>query len=66
MSRRNRDVHVHEYDENWRCRCGFRLITEFDEKTRVLNVRGYVTSEGETVTFSKSEYENMPKRTTKR
>jgi len=66
MSRRKRDLHMHEYDENWKCQCGFRLVTEFDQKTKLLDVKGCVTAEGETVAFAKSGYLNMPKRSAKR
>jgi len=56
-SMRGYGVHMHEYDENWRCKCGCRLITEFDPQTRNLIVKAYVTPEGETVLMGEKNRE---------
>ncbi len=56
-SMRGYGVHMHEYDENWQCKCGCRLITEFDPQTRNLIVKAYVTPEGETVLIDEKNRE---------
>jgi hypothetical protein len=45
---------MHEYDDNWRCKCGYRLIADYDQKTGRMNVKAYVTPEGETVPLGES------------
>jgi len=40
---------MHEYDDNWQCRCGFRLITDSQAGGAVVNIKAFVTPEGETV-----------------
>ena len=64
----NRDpdgkVHMHEYDDNWKCRCGFRLITESDPKTAVVNIKAFVMPNGETMALRGNE-ENQTDTTTK-
>lgn len=49
MPRRVPDGHMHEYDENWQCKCGYRLIANYDQKTGRMSVKAYVTPDGETV-----------------
>ena len=56
-SMRGYGVHMHEYDENWLCKCGCRLITEFDPQTRNLIVKACVTPEGETVLIDEKNRE---------
>jgi hypothetical protein len=60
----NGKVHMHEYDDNWQCRCGFRLITESDPKTSVVNIKAFVTPDGQTVALRGSE-ENQTDATAK-
>ena len=58
MSRREQDtrkIHMHQYDDNWQCRCGFRLITELDQETGIVNVKACVTPEGETLSLGDSQ-----------
>ena len=40
---------MHEYDDDWKCKCGFRLITDIDPQTGRMNVKAYVTPNGKTV-----------------
>ena len=46
---------MHEYDDDWKCRCGFRLITESDPKTAVVNIKAFVTPNGETMALRSTE-----------
>jgi len=46
MPRREREPHMHEYDDNWQCKCGFRLITDLDSKGGWVQVKACVTSNG--------------------
>ena len=64
MPKRDPDgkVHMHEYDDNWKCRCGFRLITESDPKTAVVNIKAFVTPNGETMAL-RSNQENQTDQT---
>jgi hypothetical protein len=50
-------MHIHEYDGNWQCKCGFRLITEFDVESQRLIVKAYVTLEGKTVPLGEEDRE---------
>jgi hypothetical protein len=51
MSKRDKEgkVHMHEYDENWKCSCGFRLIIDPKSEAAVVNIKAFVTPNGETV-----------------
>jgi hypothetical protein len=40
---------MHEYDDDWKCKCGFQLITDIDPETGRMNVKAYVTPNGRTV-----------------
>jgi hypothetical protein len=66
MPKRDQDgkVHMHEYDDNWKCRCGFRLITESDPATAVVNIKAFVTPDGETVAL-RDRVENQTDATAK-
>ena len=57
MPKRDPDgkVHMHVYDDNWRCSCGFRLITDSDPKTAVVNIKAFVTPNGQTVALRAGE-----------
>lgn len=70
MSRREQDrkIHMHEYDDNWKCSCGFRLVTELDQETWVVNVKACVTPDGERVSLGDSPRaeEGTAKQTRKR
>jgi len=37
---------MHEYDDNWQCKCGFRLITDLDSKSGWIQVKAFVSSNG--------------------
>jgi hypothetical protein len=57
---------MHEYDDNWQCKCGYRLIADFDSKTGRMKLIAYVTPEGKTVPFGENLKENeKPKQPTK-
>jgi hypothetical protein len=51
MAKREKEgkVHMHEYDDNWQCRCGFRLITDSQAGGAVVNIKAFVTADGQTV-----------------
>jgi len=42
-------VHMHVYDDNWKCACGFRLVTESGSDNSIVNIKAFVTPEGETI-----------------
>ena len=54
MPRRVPDGHMHEYDDEWKCKCGYRLVAELDAKTGRLNVKACVTPEGEKIPFGEN------------
>jgi hypothetical protein len=69
MPRRVPDGHMHDYDDNWKCKCGHRLVTDLDQKTGRLNVRACVTREGKIIPFGENVAEDTEKpvrRTTRR
>jgi hypothetical protein len=47
MPRREAEPHMHEYNDKWQCKCGYRLVTEIDSKSGWIRVKGYVTRDGE-------------------
>jgi hypothetical protein len=49
MPRRAADEHLHQYDDKWQCKCGFRLIMEIDEKTGRMRVKACMTPDGKTL-----------------
>jgi len=51
MAKREKEgkVHMHEYDDNWQCKCGFRLITDTQGGGAVVNIKAYVTPDGQKV-----------------
>jgi len=51
MPRRSSDEHLHEYDDQWQCKCGFRLIMEIDEKTGRMRVKACMTPDGKTISM---------------
>jgi hypothetical protein len=53
---------MHEYDEKWQCKCGFRLIAQIEPETGRLNVKAYVTPEGKTIEFEKHDESPTKKR----
>ena len=57
MAKRDREGkgHMHEYDDNWQCSCGFRLITEPEPNTAIVKIKAFVTPEGQTVALSEGE-----------
>lgn len=64
MPRRASDEHLHEYDDKWQCKCGFRLIMDVDVQTGRMNLKGYITPDGKTVPVGeKREETSAPKRT---
>ena len=65
MPRRASDEHLHEYDDKWQCKCGFRLIMDLDIQTGRMNLKGYVTPDGKTVPVGDKpdEKASAPKRT---
>ena len=46
MPRRELEPHMHEYDDKWQCKCGFRLITDLDSKSGWVQVKACVSSNG--------------------
>jgi len=63
MPRRSSDEHLHEYDDKWQCKCGFRLIMETDEKTGRMKVKACMTPDGKTIPMGeKAEEQSKPKR----
>jgi hypothetical protein len=57
MAKRDREGkgHMHEYDDNWQCRCGFRLVTEPDSNSAIVKIKAFVTPEGQTVALREGE-----------
>jgi len=57
MPKRDKEgkVHMHEYDDNWRCACGFRLVTESDSDTSIVNIKAFVTPDGKTMPLRETE-----------
>ncbi len=45
---------MHDYDDEWKCKCGYRLVAELDAKTGRLNVKACVTPEGEKIPFGEN------------
>ena len=65
MTRRTPDVHMHEYDDDWKCKCGFRLITHIDPQTGRMNVKAYVTPDGKTVALQEHSGDSSTRRRSK-
>jgi len=60
---------MHEYDDNWKCACGFRLVTEANPNTTIVNIKAFVTPDGQTIQLrdsEKSETEESTKPTKKK
>ena len=55
MPRRVPDGHMHDYDDNWKCKCGYRLVADLDERTGRLNEKACITPEGETIPFGEGD-----------
>ena len=63
MAKRDKEgkVHMHEYDDNWQCKCGFRLITDTQGGGAVVNIKAFVTPEGQTVALRHGSDEEVEK-----
>jgi hypothetical protein len=44
--------HLHEYDDNWKCRCGQKLVVDIVEGN--IKIKGFMTPEGEFVQLSQA------------
>jgi hypothetical protein len=60
MPRRTSDEHLHEYDDNWQCKCGFRLIMDSEEKTGKMRVKAFITPDGKTIGVGDKSDEKKP------
>ena len=57
MPKRDKEgkVHMHVYDDNWKCACGFRLVTESGSDTSIVNIKAFVTPDGKTIPLREAE-----------
>ncbi|MGO9645811.1 MAG: hypothetical protein ACLPY5_13830 [Candidatus Bathyarchaeia archaeon] len=56
---------MHEYDDKWQCKCGFRLITDLDSKSGWVQVKACVSSNGKIKPLgADAELKEKPRRVT--
>lgn len=45
--------HLHEYDDDWKCKCGQKLVVEISDGK--ITVKGFITPDGKFVPMSKAQ-----------
>jgi hypothetical protein len=52
--------HLHEYDDNWKCKCGQKLVVDISEGR--ITIKGFMTPNGKFVPLSEAQGPAQSKR----